>query len=300
MKLNVYEIITEKIISLLSQGVIPWSKPWKPEAGEHMNLVSGKPYRGINVFLLGCAGYDSPFWLSFKQAKKLGGSVKKGEQGSIVVFWKWIIKEEIEDNGEKKYKKIPLLRYYTVFNLEQCEGIDAPAPVLEPVEKKNPIKEAQTIVDGMPNRPAIVHGGNAAAYSPAPDRIKMPELEQFVSSEEYYSTLFHEMTHSTGHASRIGRKDIEHVKPFGSVEYSKEELIAEMGAAFLCAVAGIENKTINNSAAYIQGWLKELKNDKKMVVFAAAAAQKAADYIQGIETYNTETVPNQEQGKSAA
>lgn len=300
MKKNIYDMVTERIEQLLNQGVVPWLKPWRPEAGEHRNLISKKPYRGINVFLLSSMGYDSPFWLTFNQAKKIGGKVKKGEKGTVVIFWKWLPKEEKQENGEVKRFKIPMLRYYTVFNVEQCEGIPAEKiPALdgiEEAEKMEPIAAAALLVENMPHRPSIEHGGNRACYSPSADRIKMPKFEQFNSAEEYYCTIYHELAHSTGHPSRLDRKEVVNVQPFGSEDYSKEELVAEMTAAFLCGATGIEQATIENSAAYIQGWLKELKNDRKLVVHAAAAAQKAADFIRGIEHSSSE----QTEDKAAA
>ena len=252
---------------------------------EHRNLISKKAYRGINVFLLGCAGFTSPYWLTFKQAKELGGSVKKGERGNIVVFWKWLFKEEEQENGEIEEVKIPMLRYYTVFNVDQCEGI--PADIIPALDDNTntlePIEAAEQLISSMPLCPSISYGGNRAFYSPSADRVQLPALEQYEIAEEYYSTAFHELAHSTGHKSRLNRKEITSHNPFGSKEYSKEELTAEMTASYLCAVTGIEQATIENSAAYIQGWLKKLKDDRKMIVYAAAAAQKAADFIRGIE-----------------
>jgi len=174
---------------------------------------------------------------------------------------------------------------YTVFNVEQCENIPASKiPALDDIclEDKNPIAEAERLIADMPNAPRIEHGGNRACYAPALDIVRMPEFEQFVTAEGYYEVMFHEIGHSTGHPSRLNRPEIVNVKPFGSEDYSKEELVAEMTAAYLCGVTGIEKATIENSAAYIQGWLRKLKDDRTLVVLAAAAAQKAADYIQGV------------------
>jgi len=296
-KMNVYEIVTGRIEELLNQGVIPWQKPWKPEAGEHRNLISQKPYRGINVFLLSAMGYGSPFWLTFNQVKQIGGKVKKGAKGTPVIFWKWLIKVQEEESGETRTVKIPVLRYYTVFNIEQCEDIPADKiPALEDAaDEKSPIEAAQTIIDNMPQLPSIKHGGNKACYSPFLDVVAMPEFEQFDRPEFYYNVLFHELAHAAGHHSRLDRKEVVHVQPFGSEDYSKEELVAEMTAAYLCGVTGIEQTTITNSAAYIQSWLRELKNDRKLVVLAAAAAQKAADFIQGIE----HTTNEEDQSKAA-
>jgi antirestriction protein ArdC len=210
--------------------------------------------------------------------------VKDGEfeQHHLAVFWK-IYKKEVD--GEEK--EIRLLRYYRVFNVEQCEGIEYPKPEPRAVDF-NPIAEAQAIIDGMPNRPKLTFVGSQAYYRPVTDTVNMPAPESFSSPEEYYSTLFHEHVHSTGHASRLNRfkEEANETVAFGSNKYGKEELTAEMGAAFLCAIAGIVNQTIENSAAYIEGWRKKIKEDRKLVVFAAARAQKAADYIRGIKYGN--------------
>ena len=274
MNTKVYEIITEKIIDQLESGSVPWVKPWI--GGEPpKNYISKKPYRGINPFLLACQGYASPFWLSFKQAQAAGGTVKKGEKGSMVVFWKMFEGSELDKSG--KPKMIPMLRYYTVFNTDQCEGLTVDLPTTG--EEFQPIDKAESIVDGMQNKPVIRHAEPRAYYRPSTDLVNMPRKELFESAEGYYSTLFHELGHSTGHKSRLERKDFAEAA-FGSETYSKEELIAEFTSAFLCGISGIE-KEIKNQAAYIQGWLKVLKSDCKMAVLAAAQAQKAADYITG-------------------
>jgi antirestriction protein ArdC len=282
---DVYQIVTDKIVAMLEKGTIPWRKVWKTEAGRvqmPMNLVSKRPYRGINVWMLAAAGYQSPYWVSYKQAMKLGGNVRAGEQSTLAVFWK---RDEIEDKKTGETKRVFLLRYYRVFNVEQCDGLEKHLPKVEKpkgkVKKFNPIAEADKIVEGMPKRPKIEHNGSAACYSPMFDRVKMPVKESFDNPQGYYATLFHELAHSTGHESREGRFAglKEDAKQFGSEPYAKEELIAEMGAAFLCAISGIDNATVDNSAAYIKGWLKALKDDHKLVVHAAAAAHRAADFI---------------------
>lgn len=241
------------------------------------NLVSGKQYRGINVFLLHTLGYDSPWFVTFKQAKKLGGQVRKGEKGCPVVFWKWIDREETED-GQVTKVRVPLLRYYTVFNVEQCDGITAPA-VDVPEREHEPLQAAERIVDGMPQRPTIEHAFRGACYSPSEDTVRMPKPERFEVRDGYYATLFHELTHASGHSSRLDRKLDTKRAAFGSDSYTREELVAEMGASFLCGEAGILDSQLDQSAAYIDGWLKTLRSDRKLVVTAAAQAQKAADYI---------------------
>ncbi len=275
-KKSVYDVITEEILEIMGRGIIPWRKPWAIR-GAHRNLVSGKQYRGVNVFLLSCSGFSSPWWLTFNQAKKKGGSVRKGEKGRRVVFWQWFVKKiEDQTSGEITEKKLPVLRYYTVFNLEQIEGIEAPA---EPeAVTLDPVEAAENIVSGMPLPPSR-RPGDKAAYYPALDEVTMPDFQDFNSSEEFYSTLFHELAHSTGHHSRLNRPEITNANFFGSHDYSREELVAEMTAAFLCGESGILPATIENSAAYLQSWAAKFKEDKKMVVCAAAAAQKAADFI---------------------
>ena len=271
-QVKIYEMITERITELLQNGEIPWRKPWRGGGEMPQNFISKKPYRGINIFILQAAGFVSPYFLSFRQAKQLGGMTKKGSKGYPVIFWKWI---EVKDQVSEKTKNIPLIRYYTVFNIEQTADIQYSEP--EPREF-NPIEAAERIISEMPDKPAIEHNEHRAYYCPADDRVNMPPKGCFNSDEQYYSTIFHELAHSTGHESRLNRKEITEVNLFGSHDYSKEELVAEMAAAFLCGASGIHPRTIENSAAYIQGWLKKLRNDKKFVVMAAAKAQKAADY----------------------
>ena len=274
--MKVYEIITNRIIEKLEAGIIPWHKPWHSLDTIPKNLISKKEYRGINVFLLAMQRYESPYWLSFKQAQGLGGNVRKDEKGTPVVFWNWI--NQTDDEGNES--NIPFIRYYTVYNIAQCENIDAgkiPA-ILSVHNNSDHIAECEAIIANMPNCPEIQQGKQRASYNPLSDIISMPRFGCFDSAETFYSTLFHELIHSTGHESRLKRLNIN-VSRFGDDEYSKEELVAEMGAAFLCGFAGIEDITLNNSAAYVQGWLKSLKHDKKLVIMAAAQAQKAADYI---------------------
>lgn len=272
--MNVYEIITHKIIEQLEKGCVPWHRPWN---GTPKNLDSGKAYRGINTFLLGNSDFSSSYWLTFKQCKNKGGSIQAGAKSTPVVFWKFFEKETEEENEEKT--STPLLRYYRVFNLDQCEGIEAPKDDIKEQINFKPIETAEEIVAAYKDAPALTHVGTRACYAPPTDTVKMPLATTFNSEEAYYSTLFHEFTHSTGHESRLKRKNITDLCPFGSTNYSKEELIAEMGAAFLCGEAKIENKTIDNSAAYIESWIRKFKDKPKMLIMAAAQAQKAADHI---------------------
>jgi len=272
-----YHIITDRILALLEQGTVPWQQPWQRNVGVPRNLFSQRPYNGINVWLLTAMGYTSPFWATFKQAKAAGGNVRKGERGVPVVFWKVYDGKEDPETGEPDKRFV--LRYYTVFNAVQLEGLTVPEiPVAR--HSFTPIEQCEQLVGHMTHRPEIVHGHQRAFYRPAADTLHMPIPQCFQSPEAYYATLFHELTHSTGHQSRLNRKTLTDLCLFGSPEYSKEELVAEMGAAYLCGVCGIETATIDNSAAYLESWMQVLRNDPTMLVHAAAQAQKAADYIQ--------------------
>jgi len=282
MSQKVFEIVTNRIIDQLEQGVIPWRKPWK-NSRPPCNLLSGKPYRGINALVCFLTtfkeGFSSPFWLTFKQAKRLGGSVKKGEKGTPIVFWKWINGTDKDTGREKTF---PCVRYYTAFNLDQCENIpESKIPQDKGLDFK-PIEQAEKLVSEWLGKPEIRHSGNMACYSPALDFINLPDPNRFKSVEGYYSTLFHELTHSTGHPNRLGRFEQNAVNGFGSDSYSKEELIAEIGAALLCMQCGIDSADLHqNQAAYVQNWLRALKDDRRLLVNAGQAAQKAVDLING-------------------
>jgi antirestriction protein ArdC len=267
---KVYTYVTEKIIEQLGKGVMPWRKPWNGVPA--MNYITRKPYRGINALML-----DSGEYLTFKQIQELGGRLKKGSKGEMVVFYKVT---EVEEDEETKRSFV--LRYYNVFNIKNVEGVESKVESFN----NSPIGDAEKIIQGYAKKPKIVHDDqNRAYYSPFYDLINVPEIKHFKQVEEYYSTAFHEIVHSTGHKKRLKRfeDDIPNVA-FGSKSYSKEELIAELGSAMLCNMCGIDN-TLENSASYIKGWLKVLQDDKKFVVQASAHAQKAVDHILGI-SYN--------------
>jgi len=274
MNARVYEQITERIIALLAQGTVPWHKPWKARTGLPRSFVTKRPYRGVNVFLLLAMSYESPFWLTFRQALQLGGNVRKGEKSCPVVFWK---KTTIEDEEAGQKKEIRLLRLYHVFNVAQCDGLKVESTSAE-LPANGVLKPAEMVAN-MPHPPVVKHGMTHAGYSPMEDCVEMPSRERFEREEEYYSTLFHELVHATGHKSRLNRSTLTDPAGLGSDPYCKEELIAEMGAAFLCGHAEIVERTIHNSAAYIHGWLERLREDKTLIVQAAAQAQKAADFI---------------------
>jgi antirestriction protein ArdC len=283
--MDVYSIVNEKIISLLEAGVVPWRKPWT-SAGLPRNLVSKKFYRGINVFLLSASRYISPFWLTLRQANELGGHVRKGEESTIVVYWK--VDDVIQrgegldpEETEVKPRRRFLLRFYRVFNLEQCDLPQAVTDKLPKIEthQHDPIEAVEKIIAGMPDRPEIIRAGSKAFYSPLTDRVTLPPRELFISAEAEGETILHELVHSSGSVKRLAREGVCEAAPFGSQVYSKEELTAEFGAAYLCAEAGISNAVIDNQTAYLAGWLARLRDDRKLLIHAAAQAQRAADYV---------------------
>jgi antirestriction protein ArdC len=284
----VFEIVTDRIIALLEQGTVPWRADWVRAATQPISFSTGKPYRGINHFLLSMLahvnGYASPYWLTFNQVRERGGKVRKGEKGSPCFFWKVYDRSDSDQPGEdgaedSKSKRRFVARYFVVFNVEQCEQLDYPKPALpDPATcGANAIATAEQIVCGY-HGPTIETKGLRPCYQPLTDTVQMPERRMFFTPEGYYATLFHELSHSTGHASRLERFT-EAPAPFGSADYSREELIAELGAAFLCSEAGIAPPVIENQAAYLAGWLKALKADRRAIVVAAAQAERAADLI---------------------
>ena len=280
MSKNVYEMVTERILEQLEQGIIPWHKPWTGTAGA-WSRSTGRAYSLLNQWLMPQGEYAT-----FNQIKKEGGKVKKDEHGYMVVFFKPTIIETEDKDGNKVKKTVPLLRYYTVFNIEtQVEGLERKYNK-EDIENHNePIEELEAIKNGYLDRSGVKFNnirGDKAYYQPGPDRIVLPLLEQFDSIEEYYSTAFHEMAHSTGHSSRLNR--IKETAHFGSKEYGKEELVAEITAAAILNEAGIESsKTLKNSAAYVQNWKNAIKGDNKLIVHASSKAQKAFEMIMNIQ-----------------
>jgi antirestriction protein ArdC len=272
-----YEKVTARIISQLEAGTVPWAKPWQASSAPLAMPVSahGHKYRGINLLILLSAGFTSPVWLTFQQAKKLGGSVRKGEKGTAVLLWKRgrSYSETDSASGEQTERRGFFATTFTVFNAEQCEGLPEGLNVTpEPLPAAGIV--AGYLSDGGPT---LRFGGGKACYSPASDLVSMPAPTSFRSNAAMMATLFHELVHSTGHEKRCER-EIRNV--FGNHKYSKEELVAELGAAFLCARAGIDSPELEaNSAAYIASWLSAFKGDPKMLVQAASAAQKAVDHI---------------------
>lgn len=283
MSINVYELVTNRIIEQLENNIVPWEKPWSGTLDSAFNRVSKKPYSILNQMLL---KYDGEY-ASFKQWKDLGGHIRKGEKSEIVVFWKMYPIKEKQDDGTEIIKTIPLLKYINVFHISQVDGV-------EPLKQKvthdiEPIDKAEKILNDYWNRENITIEhvkGDKAFYSPMFDKIQLPLFEQFKQSEEYYSTAFHESVHSTMKTSRCNRQEDRKGKvfSFGSEEYSKEELVAEVGSAQLMNIVGIETtKSFRNSTAYIQSWLKVLRNDNKFIVSASSKAEKAVNYILGIQ-----------------
>jgi len=282
MKFDIYQVITDRIIELLEAGAVPWRRPWK-DGEPPQNLLTRKPYRGVNAFLLNASILPSPFWLSMRQVNAAGGTVRKGEKAHPVVFWKL---RDIEKAEDEKQKRVPFLRYYNVFNVSQCDNLP-PTLVPKPARDFEPLERCESVVANMPRRPEILPHAQCASYSPVDDKVYMPDRMLFDSSEGYYTTLFHELTHATGHKSRLARKEVIEAHRFGSEPYSREELVAEMGAAFLSGYCGIEQKTVSMSAGYIQSWLNRLRDDRKLVIFAAAQAQRACDFIRCINVSST-------------
>lgn len=281
MSINVYELVTNRIIEQLENNIIPWEKPWSGTIDGAFNRVSKKPYSILNQMLL---KYDGEY-ASFKQWKDLGGHIRKGEKSEMVVFWKMYPIKEKQDDGTEIIKTIPLLKYINVFHISQVDGV-------EPLKQKvthdiEPIEKAEKILNDYWNRENITIEhvkGDKAFYSPMFDKIQLPLFEQFKQSEEYYSTAFHESVHSTMKTSRCNRQEDRKGKvvSFASDEYSKEELCAEVGSAQLMNIVGIETtKSFRNSTAYIQSWLKVLRNDNKFIVSASSKAEKAVNYILG-------------------
>jgi antirestriction protein ArdC len=277
MKKSVYEMITERIIEQLEKGVIPWQKPWSGTHSGAYNRISNKPYSLLNQMILKHNGE----YATFKQWSDLGGKIRKGEKSEVVTFWKIQQVEEINEDGEKAIKQLPLLRYYNVFHISQVDGVE-PKEQLE-ISELEPIEEAEKIKLDYMNREHLQIRetiSDKAFYLPTADYIQVPCKEQYQNIEEFYSTLFHEIVHSTGHKSRLDRKDIKDCLYKGDENYSKEELTAELGSAFLINMLDIETeKSFRNSSAYIQSWLRVLKNDTHFIVSASSRAEKAVKYI---------------------
>lgn len=284
MNKKICEMVAERVLAELEKGVAPWTQPWFG-SDRFVSHVNGKHYSLLNCILLGEPGE----YATFNQVAKEGGKVKKGAKSKVVVFWSPIKKEEVGDDGEKKIKVFYVLKYYRVFNLNDCEGIKK--KYLNDDDTRfihETVKDAEEVISGYCGaNPGLKiqrdEKSGRAYYRPSEDKIVVPTMEQFEKVEEFYSTLFHEMTHSTGHWSRLGRfKENGSAAAFGDENYGKEELIAELGAAALCGKCGIESKdSFRNSAAYLKGWTEAIKGDPELIVAAAGKADKAVEFILG-------------------
>lgn len=272
---TIYQDVTDRILTLIEeQRTLPWRKPWQltPPA----NAVSRRPYRGINALILSSSNFMDHRWLTFQQARELGGNVRKGEKATQVVLWQF--DDESEEEGEAK-RRAPLVRTYSVFNASQCENLKL-APLAEREITVEPTTASKQLLKSYVGGPRVTHGGDQACYVPSQDRVQMPPVCSFPSEAAYFATLAHELVHSTGAANRLNREGVTSPIYFGSASYAEEELVAEIGAAFLSAEYGIPN-VVDYSAAYIDGWLHALRRDNSMIVKAAAKAQRAADLIVG-------------------
>jgi antirestriction protein ArdC len=277
-----YDVITQQILTQLEAGTVPWRQPWRTP-GVPKNLFTQRPYRGLNVWLLLARPYTSPYWTTYRQIQEIGGWVRKGEKGTTVMFWKFADdRTEAETGAEVQVRRhAPLLRTYTVFNVEQCElpsslrerlAVPAPRPC-------TPLVQCERVLKQMPHPPRLVHEVPRAFYAPSHDLVNLPPRLLFDTDEKYFATAFHEYVHATGHLSRLARPGVMELAPFASHAYSKEELVAEMGAAYLCGYCGIAPQTLENAAAYLASWLEHLQNDKTLLLQAASQAQRAVDFI---------------------
>jgi antirestriction protein ArdC len=284
MTSDVYSLVNDRILYALSQGIIPWKRPWTGSLST--NYDSGKEYRGINILSLGIAemvqGYSSPYWLTFLQAQKHGGHIKKGEKATYIVFSDKKVREIQKEDGTTEQKVFRFVRSFPVFNWEQTECVPKKesGATLEP--DRNLLEVCNNVLAKMPNPPAYRESGSSAYYAPREDRVNLPPIGTFKTTEGYAATKFHEYGHSTGHESRLNRSGIMGVASFGGEEYSFEELVAELTSAYLCARNGINN-TLENSSAYIQNWMKALRDDKTLLMKASGKAMAAVDYIRAKE-----------------
>ncbi|WP_426025055.1 ArdC family protein [Brevundimonas sp. TSRC1-1] len=283
---DIHTRITNQILAQLEAGVRPWIQPWTSDGKVSRPLRhDGTPYNGINILLLwseaAVRGFTAPTWMTFRQALALGGHVRKGERGSTVVYANTLVRTETSDAGEEATSRIPLLKAYTVFNIDQIEDlperyVPQPQPAINPEVR---ITEAEAFFASC--RADIRHGGGMAYYAPGPDIVQMPPFESFRDAESYYATLGHEMTHWTRHSSRLDRYFGR--QRHGDEGYAREELVAELGAAFLCADLGLALEPREDHASYLASWLQVLRNDKRFIVSAAAHAQRAVDHLHGLQ-----------------
>lgn len=278
-KVDVYTHVTETIIKRLEEGVVPWKRPWSVNVGVPRNFVSGNTYQGCNFLLLACEEYPSPFWMTFLQAKNAGGTVKKHAKGSMILKYGVSKGKEDDERGDEKKLRRRFLRFYHVFNLCQIDGIEAPST---PVTPPGGVIEAERLIEGLKDAPAIVEGESIKAYyARDSDTIHMPPRERFDSIEHYYMTLLHELVHATGHEKRLNRGSLTETTKKTQQSYGFEELIAEIGSSMLAAFLGIAPDDGESSASYINAWLKRLrsKDNRKWIVSASAMARHAVEWI---------------------
>lgn len=302
---DAYQRVTEQILAALDRGVVPWKKPWHSSFNGPTSMSTGRRYTGINTFILAIEGRESKWWGTYKQIKKHGGQVMKGEHGTVVVFWKFLPAKD--ENGKPKLddagrpKMIPLLRFYNVFNAEQAEWPDGLPERFQPPPEIDtgiePLDALKTMLADYVDGPTVKRQGDRACYRPSTDEVNVPVSKHFDRAEAEFGTMAHELVHSTGHKSRLKRLDDGWV---GREEYAKEELVAEMGAAFLAALYGVkDDEQMEQSASYIDGWRKAINDDPKLVVHAAGKAKAAVERIAGVAEAEDEDDSEQEVAEAA-
>ena len=280
MAADIYAQVNDRILAALEQGIIPWMRPWTGRLPT--NYDTGREYRGVNILALGIAemvrGYSSPYWLTFRQAQKHGGHIKRGEKAAYIVFSERKVKEIQKEDGTKEERVFHFVRSFSVFNWEQAEGVPKKEAVAALDPDRDLIEVCNSVLSRMPDPPTYRESGSSAYYVPKEDLVNLPPIGTFKTTEGYAATKFHEYGHATGHESRLNRPGIMKVASFGGEDYGFEELVAELTSAYLCAKNGIDN-TLENSSAYIQNWLKSLKDDKTMLLKASGKATSAVEYI---------------------
>jgi len=302
---DLYQHVTDAIVTQLEAGTVPWRRPWDPTVGQPRNAFTSRPYSGINSVLLGLEPYNDPRWGTYKQIAEHGGQVRKGEHGSLVVFYKPIDKRPSGDDDttaateKNERRRYLLLKSYTVFNTTQADGLDLPDLDTATVDRVEPLAAADAVLTGYNNPPSVRHNSTSATYNPAADAVATPPIEAFKSAEAFYLCLWHELAHSSGHPDRLNRPDLTAGR-FGDRAYAREELTAEVTSAMIAARTGIVAPDIENTAAYIAGWLTALHDDTHLVVIAAGRAQKAADHILGVSEDGELMAPTHQHRSTAA
>jgi antirestriction protein ArdC len=285
---DIYSQVNDRIIAALEQGIVPWKRPWSGRLPTNYDSV--KQYRGVNILTLGIAemvhGYSSPYWITFRQAQKHGGHIKRGEKATYIVFSDKRIREVEKEDGTKELKVYHFIKSFPVFNWDQTEGVARKEAMAALDPDRDLIEVCSSLLGGMPKPPAYLESGNSAYYAPREDLVNLPPIETFKTTEGYIATKFHEYAHSTGHKSRLNRPGVMGVAAFGSDDYGFEELVAELTSAYLCACNGIDN-TLENSAGYIQNWLGALRKDKTMLLKASGKATVAVNFILGKQSPTT-------------